>query len=150
MSVDSSGNLVITFRDGAGNGVYRMTYSGTGALIAAPSVGGYLTPDAPGYDVIVIAGQSNGVGWATGSSTTANSSVFALNAANTAAVAATDPLPQDRTIATSNGLPSNYTSNGKGFSIGFANGYINNGYLRTNTRVLLVQTAIGAKGFYGG
>ena len=105
------------------------------------------TPDAIGYDIILIAGQSNGVGWAPGEYSATNDNVFALQDDNFSVVQASDPLPQATTVLTDSSFPSNYVSNGKGFALTFANLYVQNGYLRRNRRVLLVQTSVASVGF---
>ncbi len=123
-----------------------------------------VTPSASGYDIIVIAGQSNGQGWNGNSPASAvNANVYQLSAdttGNPTQVTGSVVTQSGTTLYTSNGtattsgavatLQSNgYLARpaGKCFAINFANQYQLNGYLRTGRRILLVQTCIAAVSF---
>jgi hypothetical protein len=123
-----------------------------------------VTPAAVGYDIIVIAGQSNGQGY-NGSSPESvnNANVYQLPAdPTTTPVTITGSVvdQSSSTLYTSSGnavtagavatlQTYSYLSkpSGKCFAINFANQYQVNGYLRTDRRVLLVQTCIAGVSF---
>lgn len=106
-------------------------------------------PDRPGYDIIVVGGQSNGVGWArVDDHDDPHPSIFALNASNDGEVPARDPLPQSPAVLAGwDGATPAFASQGKGFALSLARRYAACGLLRPRRRILLVQTAIASAGF---
>jgi len=113
-----------------------------------------IPPDAYGYDIIIVAGQSNGDGWASpGGATPSNAKVASLAANNTDVVLpAVEPLPQSTTVlagSTITGMTQYVQGNGKGATLNFAVQYANGGYLRSKRRVLVIQTSVGGVGFAG-
>ena len=103
----------------------------------------------PGYDIIIIGGQSNGVGMDTvGMDTVGQAGIYALATNNINVSIATDPLPQDNQIFAGSPFNGNtWASQGKGFGLPLAKKYVNSGFLKQGRRVLLVQTSLASIGF---
>jgi hypothetical protein len=126
-----------------------------------------VTPSDPGFDIIVVAGQSNGQGWNGSTPASAvNANVYQLSAdttGNPTLVTGSVLAQSNTTLYTSSGTAKtnantpaveelrsrNYLARpaGKCFAINFADQYQTNGYLRTGRRILLVQTCIAAVSF---
>jgi hypothetical protein len=130
-----------------------------------------LTPFNPGYDIIVIAGQSNGMGFGEGGQNSVNhpnvyelpvdpSDPPELVSGNTVA-ASPNILYESNgtqrsdgaviTLSDAVGVGQNMLFRGEGlgkcFGIDFANQYAQIGLLHPGRRVLLVQTCIGSVSF---
>lgn len=124
----------------------------------------YGTPDVPGYDIFVIAGQSNGQGYPEDAVTPSSftDAMFQLQADPHAEPeqVSSGVIPQNYTLYQTNGSPTTFTGSdpihpylskptGKSLAVNFAHAYATsaNGYLRGTRRVLLVQTCIASVAF---
>jgi len=126
-----------------------------------------------GYDIVVVAGEVNAVGAAaTGQTPLGPTNIFMLPANGAAApVKAAEPLSHDNAVlgvgtpkvlsagaqwTWAGGAPADWTFGSAGTStfnhgsaLWFANAYVNNGFLGTGRRLLLVQTSVAGFGFTG-
>ncbi|MDF2605894.1 MAG: hypothetical protein K0S34_84 [Bacillales bacterium] len=107
--------------------------------------GGVVTPpEIEGYDVFVIAGQSNAVGWGTPKDAILDAPITNVMQYKRDGTVGEASFPLDHND------PDNTDHDKVGFALSFAKKYLENNTLGANRQILLIPCAVAGTGFHDG